>query len=1645
VKTSFFPWSAVVSLSLSVCVPRTLQAGVLDHFNFSTVPSPQVMNSAFPVTVTAVDSVNSVVTSFNGTVNLSALTTNTLPSGTILGSPSWQVGANGPVTVGYSFTPSTSLTVTHVRHYSGSKVSIWTDAGVLLASQNVVSTERVWLETALPSPITLQANTTYRVGVYTAANWYYRNAAGPTTFAYGTIDHEYSYPGDGFPIYSYIGDTVPFVDLRYTPQAPAIAVQPAVSGNFLNGAWSGLLTITQAVTNVHLHATDGASHAGDGNSFDVRTNTRPVAVADTVTILPGTTSKPFNVLTNDSDADGDPLTVSSFTQPSAGALTSLGGGTFTYAPDPAVRKGSDEFSYTISDGNGGTAAAKVTIYIGYMVGGDWPTFGNGPDHTGYYPTSLGTNRFAPLWTNSFTLAINQVAVGNGRVFVTTPPFSGYTGDAFLLRALDAQTGGQMWQDNFNWGYGMDAPTYDNGKVYFQRVNNSSDTQLRCVDAYSGTVLWTAAHGAQWESYYAPTVVGDGVWVNGGTYGGLYGFNTSNGSQRFFVSNLGQVDEWTPTFYRNVLYSWVAGTFRAHNPVSGALLWSTNLAWNATYSMNTVVAAQGDRAFVMANAYLYAIDLSSHAVAWTVTNSFKGSPAVANGVVYVISSGLVRAFSFTDGAFLGSYSANGDTGLSGQPTITDDALFISSSSATYVFDLQSFQLVQTVPTGGSLSLANGTLYVGGGTRTLKAFGIETAPFPDDLALTLSSSPQSVPVFQTVAYTMTVSNSGPASASGVRVTNTLPPNATFVSAVASQGTCTNLNGTVVCTLGTLPGGVEASMTVTVIPTEAGTLLDSAQVTASALDANTFNNRAQIGTTVFIPVAVNNVVVKEGNTGTTNAIFTVSLAASSTQSITVNYATSNGTATASSDYVAKSGTLTFPAGTTNQTITVVVNGDTLVEPDEVFYLNLSGAANAVIADGQGQGTILDNDSGIFLAGVAVEDTRTGNGNGTPDPGEIIRLYVGLLNAEVISAQNLASWLSCTTPGITPLNTNSAYPLIPAGGLGTNLAAYEFYVAKSVSCGTALRFTQVSSLRGKQFTNTFTLPTLPASWTLQAVDTNGSVGASSSLAMDALGHAHIAYYDASNQLLKYALWNGSAWSFQTVDFAGSISIETCITLGTNGQPRIAYRTSVPGAFKYAWWDGSAWQIEIVDTGFVGLSPSLAIDRFDRPHIASFDAGNDVLKYSTRSATEWTNQVVDSAGRVGDYHSIAVDSNGYPRIAYSGDNAYSLKYAAWDGASWSVQTIESASSIADCSIALDQNGLPRIAWANIYYNVLRYAAWDGVNWNTKNVDATSTPYFTSLKVDHWGNPHISYQDLNKMFLKYATWNGTNWNVQLVDTNGNVGYMSTSLALDPSDRPAISYYDASNGDLKFAHLNGGCSVFIQPPVADSQSVLVTEDTPQAITLTGSDSEGYALTFSVVALPTNGVLTGVAPSLIYQPVTNYFGPDNFSFRVDDGIGNSATGQVAITIAQVRDAGPARLALGGWTNGQLWCSLLGEPSEHYRIQASQDLVNWVTLTNLIPANGPLPFVDPDAAYLPQRFYRAVLQLTLPQISSPAFLSNGGLQLNFSGDVGRNYQVLASTNLVDWVVLTNMTATGLSTTFTDSDASGYPCRFYRACPSP
>ena len=108
----------------------------------------------------------------------------------------------------------------------------------------------------------------------------------------------------------------------------------------------------------------------------------------------------------------------------------------------------------------------------------------------------------------------------------------------------------------------------------------------------------------------------------------------------------------------------------------------------------------------------------------------------------------------------------------------------------------------------------------------------------------------------------------------------------------------------------------------------------------------------------LTINDVSVVEGNNGTTAATFTITRTGG-TAAFAVNYATADGTAASGSDYVAMSGTLSFATGVNTQTITVTVNGNTVFEPNETFFVNLSAATNgATISDGQGQGTIINDD---------------------------------------------------------------------------------------------------------------------------------------------------------------------------------------------------------------------------------------------------------------------------------------------------------------------------------------------------------------------------------------------------------------------------------------------------------------------------------------------------------------------------------------------------------------------------------------------------------------------------------------------------------------------------------------------------------------
>ena len=123
----------------------------------------------------------------------------------------------------------------------------------------------------------------------------------------------------------------------------------------------------------------------------------------------------------------------------------------------------------------------------------------------------------------------------------------------------------------------------------------------------------------------------------------------------------------------------------------------------------------------------------------------------------------------------------------------------------------------------------------------------------------------------------------------------------------------------------------------------------------------------------ISIDDVQVVEPDAGTADAVFTLELTAATRRRVTVTYATADGTATAGGDYTTTTGTVTFSPGQTARTVTVPVLGETDFEPDETFTVELSDAHNAVIADGQGIGTILNDDP----PALSIDDVQLAEGD--------------------------------------------------------------------------------------------------------------------------------------------------------------------------------------------------------------------------------------------------------------------------------------------------------------------------------------------------------------------------------------------------------------------------------------------------------------------------------------------------------------------------------------------------------------------------------------------------------------------------------------------------------------------------------------------
>src|SRR5262249_36573751 len=154
-------------------------------------------------------------------------------------------------------------------------------------------------------------------------------------------------------------------------------------------------------------------------------------------------------------------------------------------------------------------------------------------HDGYVPLTLHVADFKPAWSVNLRngQALTPVTAAEGHVFCSVVSYFG-SGDMFF--AVDARDGHTMWSKS-STAFSVNPPAAAYGNAYLQTCNNGGDTWLFAFDGATGSQVFKSPFGAQWERYYAPTPYKGQLYIDGGSYGGMYEFDALAGEQGWFLS------------------------------------------------------------------------------------------------------------------------------------------------------------------------------------------------------------------------------------------------------------------------------------------------------------------------------------------------------------------------------------------------------------------------------------------------------------------------------------------------------------------------------------------------------------------------------------------------------------------------------------------------------------------------------------------------------------------------------------------------------------------------------------------------------------------------------------------------------------------------------------------------------------------------------------------------------------------------------------------------------------------------------------------------------------------------------------------------------------------------------------------------------
>ncbi len=688
---------------------------------------------------------------------------------------------------------------------------------------------------------------------------------------------------------------------------------------------SGMVTMTFTVT---LSASSTSQHtvnyARTGGTATSGTDYTAVS-SSMLTFTAGTTTQTITVsVTGDTVAEGSETVVITLSNPSSGTAITTAVGTGTIVDDdrefsidsPSVTEGDTGsanlvFTVTVTP----VSSSQVTVDYAQGTGG---TATSGTDFTA--SSATGTLTFpANTATRTITVSVtgDTTAEGNETVVITLSNPSGGTISA------TAGTGTGTILDN-DLTFSINSPSVAEGDSGF--VNNLVFTvTLSASVSASHTVRYgyvpvesTASSGADFQ-------------LTGLAIGTLT-FPSGTTTQTITMRVRGDTaDEGNETVVVRLLSS-------PRVVISTATGTGTILDDDPKFSIDSPSVTEGDS--------------GSANLTFTVTLSGARSGSSSLTVDYAQTGGT--ATSGTDYTAVTAGTLTFATGVTTQTftvLVTGDTT--DEADETVVITLSN----ATTATGIATATGTGTIRDDDPKFSIAdASSVTEGDSPANLVFTVSLSAASTSQL-TVDYAL----SGTAT-SGTDYTAPTGTTLTFAANSTSQTI------TVPVTDDTLDEASE-TVVVTLSNPSAATGISTATGTGTILD-----NDPQF--------SINSPSVTEGDSGSVNLDFTVTLSAASTSSLTVDYAQTGGTATSGTDYTAvAASTLTFSAGTTSQTIRVSVTGDTTNEANETVIITLSNAtAGAGISTAVGTGTITDNDTpGFSIDSPSVTEGDSGSQNMT------------------------------------------------------------------------------------------------------------------------------------------------------------------------------------------------------------------------------------------------------------------------------------------------------------------------------------------------------------------------------------------------------------------------------------------------------------------------------------------------------------------------------------------------------------------------------------------------------------------------------------------------------------------------------------------